>query len=157
MDRSSITGSGTASRGTRTGTESPSPSASIRDWTRSNSGTRPIPATRPRRFLPAPRDDRIDWSRPDERERAARIAARQIDETLLWALELQTDPWLSDTGRGFFLVFLCSFNEWHEGHQFEPMKDAADLTPGERAVGYHNPEDGAYRLRRLADRLARVV
>ena len=85
------------------------------------------------------------------------MAERQIDETLEWALQLQTDPWLTDTGQGFFLLFLCSFNEWHEGHQFEPMKDAAQLTPAERTVGYYNPEDGAYRLRHLADRLARVV
>jgi hypothetical protein len=42
-----------------------------------------------------------------------------------------------------------SFNEWHEGHAFEPMKDAADLTPPERALGYHNPEQGAYRLATL--------
>ena len=115
------------------------------------------PCYEPLSFLPVPRGEPIDWSSPDERERAARIATRQIDETLVWALELQTDPWLTDAGQGFLLVFLCSFNEWHEGHQFEPMKDAADLTPGERAVGYHNPEDGAYRLRHLADRLARVV
>lgn len=115
------------------------------------------PCYQPHPFLPAERDNPIDWSRPADRERAARFAMGQIDETLLWALELQTDPWLSDTGQGLFLMFLCSFNEWHEGHQFEPMKDAADLTAGERAVGYHNPEDGAYRLRHLADRLAHLV
>ncbi len=115
------------------------------------------PCYQPHPFLPAERDNPIDWSRPADRERAARLAMGQIDETLLWALELQTDPWLSDTGQGLFLMFLCSFNEWHEGHQFEPMKDAADLTAGERAVGYHNPEDGAYRLRHLADRLAHLV
>lgn len=115
------------------------------------------PCYQPQPFLPRPDDGPLDWSSPSDRERAARLAERQIDETLQWALELQTDPWLTDTGQGFFLVFLCSFNEWHEGHQFEPMKDAAALTRGERALGYHNPEDGAYRLRHLADRLARVV
>jgi hypothetical protein len=30
------------------------------------------------------------------------------------------------------------------------MKDAADLTPAERAIGYHNPDDGLYRLRALS-------
>ena len=30
------------------------------------------------------------------------------------------------------------------------MKDAADLTTAERAIGYHNPEQGDYRLRALA-------
>ena len=115
------------------------------------------PCYRPPRFLPLQEDDPVDWSRPDEPERAARLSTRQIDETLMWALELQTDPWLTDTGQGFFLLFLCSFNEWHEGHQFEPMKDAAALTSAERSVGYHNPEDGAYRLRHLADRLALLM
>ena len=32
---------------------------------------------------------------------------------------------------------------------FEPMKDAAQLTAEERALGYHNPTDGAYRLAAL--------
>ena len=31
--------------------------------------------------------------------------------------------------RGFLLVYVNSFNEWHEGHAFEPMKDAAELDP----------------------------
>ena len=57
---------------------------------------------------------------------------------------------------GFFLVYITSFNEWHEGTQFEPMKDAAALTPEEWAVGYHNPRDGYYRLRQLGELLARL-
>ena len=36
------------------------------------------------------------------------------------------------------------------------MRDYADLTPAERAVGYHNPVNGSYRLRRLADLLGRL-
>ncbi|GIT67712.1 MAG: hypothetical protein Ct9H300mP25_11840 [Acidobacteriota bacterium] len=52
---------------------------------------------------------------------------------------------------GFFLTYITSFNEWHEGTQFEPMRAPADLTVPERSVGYHNPEDGFYRLRRLAE------
>ena len=43
-------------------------------------------------------------------------------------------------------MYINSFNEWHEGHQFEPMKSAANLTAAERAIGYHNPDDGQYRL-----------
>jgi hypothetical protein len=31
------------------------------------------------------------------------------------------------------------------------MKDWAELTPEERALGYRNPERGDYRLRTLAD------
>ena len=63
---------------------------------------------------------------------------------------MQTDPTLESARRGFFLVYINSFNEWHEGHAFEPMMDAADLTTAERAIGYHNPEHGDYRLRALA-------
>ena len=49
---------------------------------------------------------------------------------------------------------MSSFNEWHEGHQFEPMKDRAALTSDERAGGCHNPEDGRYRLETLGKLLA---
>jgi hypothetical protein len=59
--------------------------------------------------------------------------------------------------RGFFLVYINSFNEWHEGHQFEPMKNRGQLSNEERAVGYRNPDDGEYRLKALKKRLAAVV
>ncbi|HEY6555102.1 MAG TPA: hypothetical protein VI669_17225, partial [Vicinamibacteria bacterium] len=62
----------------------------------------------------------------------------------------QTDASLTNARRGFFLVYINSFNEWHEGHAFEPMRDAADLLPGERPFGYHNPARGDYRLTTLA-------
>ena len=104
-----------------------------------------------------PRTDPFDWSDPLDRERAAELAERQIDDTLQWGLLLQNDPWLTGGNPGFFLLFVCSFNEWHEGHQFEPMKDHAALTAAERAYGYHNPRDGAYRLRRLTDALGRLL
>ena len=87
---------------------------------------------------------------------AARLAETRIEETLQTNLMLQTHPFLGNVDRGFFLVHITSFNEWHEGHQFEPMKDEAPLTSAERAVGYHNPADGAYRLRKLTDLLGRL-
>jgi hypothetical protein len=61
---------------------------------------------------------------------------------------LEYYPWAK---RGFFLVYLNSFNEWHEGHQFEPMKDAGELTPAERARAYHNPDDGGQGLKLLGN------
>ncbi len=108
----------------------------------------------PRPFLPRGVD--LVWSRGEDRETARARAERRTEETLQANLLLQTHPWLGNVDKGFFLVHITSFNEWHEGHHFEPMKSYSELTAGERAVGYHNPEDGAYRLRRLADVLGRL-
>jgi hypothetical protein len=99
-------------------------------------------------FAP-PAGSAIDWSRADERERAAALGRQRIAAAFEATLRVQTDPTLSNFARGFFLVYINSFNEWHEGHAFEPMKDAAQLTAEERALGYHNPADGAYRLSAL--------
>ena len=99
----------------------------------------------------------LNWDRAEDRERAARLADARIIETFEQNLWLQTHPWLGNVDAGFFLTYITSFNEWHEGTQFEPMRAPADLTPSERAVGYHNPEDGVYRLRRLAELIGRLV
>ena len=109
---------------------------------------------RPRPFLPRTAD--LVWSRDADRETARALAEQRTEDTLQSNLLLQTHPWLGNVDKGFFLVHITSFNEWHEGHQYEPMKDDSALTPAERAIGYHNPEDGAYRLRHLADLLARL-
>ncbi|HCQ99250.1 MAG TPA: hypothetical protein DIU48_07505, partial [Acidobacteria bacterium] len=103
-----------------------------------------------------PRGDGLVWSLAEDREAARGRADQRTTETLQANLLLQTHPWLGNVHRGFFLVHITSFNEWHEGHQYEPMKDYATLSPAERAVGYHNPADGAYRLRHLADLLGRL-
>jgi len=94
-----------------------------------------------------------DWSRPSDREQAARASLARIDDSFQTTLALQTKATLANARKDFFLTYINSFNEWHEGHQFEPMKDAAALTADERAVGYHNPSDGGYRLERLRDLL----
>ena len=99
----------------------------------------------------------LNWDRAEDRERAARLADARIIETFEQNLWLQTHPWLGNVEAGFFLTYITSFNEWHEGTQFEPMRAPADLTPSEWAVGYHNPEDGFYRLRRLAELVNRLV
>ena len=44
--------------------------------------------------------------------------------------------------------YINSFNEWHEGTAFEPMKDYRAMTAAERET-YHNPIDGDYRLAAL--------
>ena len=105
------------------------------------------PCYAPRAF--APEADDLDLSTPEGRERAARLSAERVRLSFETTLAVQTDPALENARRGFFLVYVNSFNEWHEGHAFEPMKDAADLTPEERGQGYLNTSDGGYRLRTL--------
>src|SRR5204862_6165351 len=78
-----------------------------------------------------------DWTTARARLAAARVSERRIRDSFATTIALQTDPTLANVRHGFFVAFLNSFNEWHEGHQFEPMKDAAALTPEERAIGYH--------------------
>ena len=95
----------------------------------------------PRPFLPPTRP--FEWSDPLERERAAGLAERQIDETLQWALLLQTDPWLV-RDLDFFLLFICSFNEWHEGHQFET--DEGRRLPDAGRAGAQLPQPARRRV-----------
>ena len=109
----------------------------------------------PRSFIPA--TSPLQWRKSSDRERARYLSEHQIGETLATSVLLQTHPWLENVRQGFFLVYVCSFNEWHEGHQFEPMKDWAALTAQERVHGYHNPVDGAYRLRCLQQWLRRLL
>jgi len=99
----------------------------------------------------------IDWDDPVDRERAARLAEERIRASFAATLAVQTDPALANAQRGFLLVYVTSFNEWHEGTSFEPMKDAAALRPGERAFGYHNPAQGEYRLALLSSLLRQVL
>jgi hypothetical protein len=87
-----------------------------------------------------------DWTRAEERERAATASAQRVRESFATTVAVQTDPSWTNARRGFFFVYVNSFNEWHEGHAFEPMRDAADLTPEERAQGYRNPARGDQRL-----------
>jgi hypothetical protein len=106
------------------------------------------PCYAPRPFAPATQG--LDLATADGRERAARLSEGRIRDSFAATVAVQTDPALENHRRGFFLVYINSFNEWHEGHQFEPMKDAADLTPAERAHGYANPARGGYRLTALS-------
>ena len=102
----------------------------------------------PQRF--APPTEGLDWSSAAGRERAASRSAQRIVESFDATVAAQADPALENARKGFFLVYVNSFNEWHEGHAFEPMKDDVDLTAAERALGYHNPSRGDYRLATLA-------
>ena len=107
------------------------------------------PCYAPRPFAPA--TPGLDLSTADGRERAAAVSASRIRASWQATLDVQLDPRLENRRRGFFLVYVNSWNEWHEGHMFEPMKDAADLTSAERALAYRNPAHGDDRLNVLAE------
>lgn len=98
-----------------------------------------------------------DWTRTEERERAAAAAARRIRDSFTATVAVQSEPALTNRQRGFFFVYINSFNEWHEGHAFEPMKDGEDLTPQERRLGYRNPARGDLRLSVLAELMDGVL
>jgi hypothetical protein len=107
-------------------------------------------------FVPppfAPPAGELDWTQAAERERAAGLSAERIAAAFDATLAAQTDPGLENARRGFLLAYLNSFNEWHEGHAFEPMRDAALLTPAQRVRGYHNPARGDYRIALLREKL----
>ncbi len=107
------------------------------------------PCYAPRAF--APPTPGLDFSTAAGRERAAAASLGRIRASWNAALALQLDPELANARAGFLLVYVNSFNEWHEGHAFEPMKDEGELTPDERALGYRNPANGSYRLQALAE------
>jgi hypothetical protein len=106
-------------------------------------------------FLPATAG--LDWSSSLDRERAATLGRDRIAESLAATLAVQADPALANDQRGFFLVYINSFNEWHEGDSFEPMLDAGAVPAAQRVFGYHNPARGDYRLTTLRDLLSQVL
>ena len=113
------------------------------------------PCYSPRAF--APPTPGLDFTTSAGRERAAAASTGRIRESWNTALALQVDPSLANARAGFLLVYVNSFNEWHEGHAFEPMQDAALLSADEAALGYRNPANGAYRLQTLAELQRQVL
>lgn len=105
----------------------------------------------------APGGGTYDWTRGADRAAAAAASRSRIVDSFNTTVDLQTTPGLTNVKQGFFLVYINSFNEWHEGHAFEPMRNWSDLTAAERAVGYHNPDDGAYRLKTLKELVQGVI
>jgi hypothetical protein len=98
-----------------------------------------------------------DWTQPLDRELASEQSLARTAESFRTTIQLQAAEALSNTRRGVFLTYIGTFNEWHEGTQFEPMKDSADLPPDQRGLGYHNPANGIARLSRLKELLALVL
>ena len=99
----------------------------------------------------------LDWRTGAGRTTAAGLCKKRILESLQTTVGLQVDPSLVNVSKGFFLVYVNSFNEWHEGHQFEPMKGYQELRADERAIGYHNAFRGTYRLDLLRTCLTRLL
>jgi len=109
----------------------------------------------PRPF--APPTEGLDFALAEGRERAAQRSTERIRESFEATLAVQQEPALTNARRGFFLVYINSFNEWHEGHAFEPMQDAAALGPEYHTPPYHNPARGDYRLKALGAHLGSVL
>jgi Glycosyl hydrolase family 99 len=110
------------------------------------------PCYRPAAFEP---DVEVRWDVESSREHAHLSCAARIAASLERTLAHQIDPRSANWRRGFLLVPINSFNEWHEGTAFEPMKSYDDLTPAERRL-YHNPVKGSYRLDTLKTLLQMV-
>jgi len=91
----------------------------------------------------------IDWSSESSRQIAEAASRARVIESLEATIGLQADHRRGNSARGFFLTYVTTFNEWHEGTSFEPAKSRASLLPQERQFNYHNPENGAWRLELL--------
>jgi glycosyl hydrolase family 99 len=105
----------------------------------------------------APGGGVYDWARAADRSAAEAASRGRIADSFQTTVDLQIRPSLTNARKGFFLVYMNSFNEWHEGHQFEPARNRADLIAAQLALGLHNPEQGDYRLQTLAALIHRVV
>lgn len=98
-----------------------------------------------------------DFSSPAGRLSVVTASSTRIQESFETTVGLQCAPELANMKKGFFLTYVNSFNEWHEGTEFEPMKDARDLRPEEQPFGYHNVDGGSYRLQRLQELIGKVL
>ena len=99
----------------------------------------------------------IDWSSVDSRRKAHNASVNRILESTATTIDVQVGPGSSNDARGFFLTYVNTFNEWHEGTAFEPARHLSELRPEEREFNYHNPFDGSWRLQLLRSLLEPVV
>jgi hypothetical protein len=101
-------------------------------------------------YQPLPFEPALDvrWDRQSFRETVQQLCTARIAASLERTLAHQTDPQSANWRRGFLLVPINSFNEWHEGTAFEPMTSSRDLSSSQRLL-YHNAPNGSYRLRTL--------
>lgn len=97
-----------------------------------------------------------NWADEQSRALAHDASAARIAESFERTIQLQLDAASTNERRGFFLVYVNSFNEWHEGTQFEPAVSSRQLSAAER-FAFHNPHDGAYRLNALAGLMGEIL
>ena len=102
---------------------------------------------RPPPFMPG--RGSYDWTRRQDRDAAHRAGLDRIAESFERTIDVQTDTRFLNARRGFFVAYINSFNEWHEGTQFEPVRPRDALSRDELAIGYHNHENGTLRLEQL--------
>lgn len=99
----------------------------------------------------------VNWTSDASRLAAEQASRARIIESMYETMRLQADPGQFNARTGFFLTYVNTFNEWHEGTSFEPARHRRDLTPAERALAYHNPDDGAWRLHLLQSLLLPIT
>jgi hypothetical protein len=110
-------------------------------------------------YTPSRIEPPIDANGWDEaaREQAFVASRARLLDSLRTTLTVQLDAGLVDQRRGFFLAYINSFNEWHEGTAFEPAANLASLPAAQRAIGYHNPDNGGWRLQLVQDVLGELL
>lgn len=110
-------------------------------------------------FEPTPFEPPVgsfDWTDPAARRAVEDASRDRILDAAATTLDMQRSDTLANARRGFLLTYINTFNEWHEGTAFEPARSYANLTGEERAIGYHNPTNGRWRLELLASMLGDV-
>lgn len=91
----------------------------------------------------------VNWDDASSRIKAQAASYNRVLESLDRTLALQADAARFNSKQGFFLTYVNTFNEWHEGTAFEPARHRRDLRPEELAFKYHNPENGSWRMELL--------
>jgi hypothetical protein len=99
----------------------------------------------------------IDWTSIDSRRKAQAASVNRVLESTATTIDVQVGPGSFNDARGFFLTYINTFNEWHEGTAFEPARNLTDLLHEERGFNYHNPPDGGWRLQLLRSLLQPII